>query len=131
MKALFNVSAEVGSLGLSLYVLGLAVGPMSLAFLSEYFGRSPIYMVSYGVFSLYLLGTALVQNLGEFLVLRFLSRTFASVTIANCGGTIADLWDSHEANPAMSVLWGAICGSPSGYFFFSFVAATPDLWDDF
>jgi MFS family permease len=110
MEALFNVSAELGSLGLSLYVLGLAGGPMSLAFLSEYFGRSPTYIGSYGMSLLYLLGTALVHNLGEFLVLRFLSRTSASVIIANFGGTIVDLWDSHEAGPAISVfLWGAIC----------------------
>lgn len=54
---------------------------MSLAPLSEYFGRSPIYIVSYGIYLLFLLGTALVQNLGGFLVLRFLSGAFASVTI--------------------------------------------------
>jgi len=35
MEALFGVSAEAGTLGLSLYVLGLAWGPMSLAPLSE------------------------------------------------------------------------------------------------
>lgn len=31
----FGVSSEVGTLGLSLYVLGLALGPMSIAPLSE------------------------------------------------------------------------------------------------
>ena len=77
----FKVSAEVGTLGLSLYVLGLAFGPMTLAPLSEYFGRSAIYVVSYGVFLLFLVGTALVNNLGGFLVLRLLSGLFSSVTI--------------------------------------------------
>lgn len=81
MEAFFGVSVEVGTLGLSLYVLGLAWGPMSLAPLSEYFSRSPIYIVSYGIFLLYLVGTALVKNLGGFLVLMFLSGMFASVTI--------------------------------------------------
>lgn len=128
MEELFGVSAEVGTLGLSLYVLGLSLGPMSLAPLSEYFGRSPIYIISYGIFLLLLLGTALVQNLGGFLVLRFLSGVFSSVTIANFGGTIADLWNSHETGPAMSIfLWAATCGSPSGYFLMSFVAATHGL----
>ncbi|PMD45819.1 hypothetical protein L207DRAFT_541775 [Hyaloscypha variabilis F] len=107
MKALFNVSTEVGSLGLSLYVLGLAVGPMSLAFLSEYFGRSPIYIVSYGIFLLYLLGIALVQNLGEFLVLRFLCRTFASVTIANLGAPLR-IFGTHMKLVQQSPL--GICG---------------------
>lgn len=35
MEKTFGVSAEVGTLGLSLYVLGLALGPMGLAPLSE------------------------------------------------------------------------------------------------
>jgi len=81
MEATFGVSAEVGTLGLSLYILGLSFGPMTLAPLSEYFGRSPIYIISYGVFLLFLLGSALVKNLGGFLVLRILSGIFSSVTI--------------------------------------------------
>lgn len=121
----FHVSTEVGVLGLSMYVLGLALGPMTLAPLSEYYGRSLLYIVPYGCFLCFLVGTALVQNLGGFLVLRILSGLFASVTIANFGGTIADMWPRGQVGPAMSVfLWAAVCGSPSGYFLFSFVAAT-------
>ena len=77
----FDVSAEIATLGLSLYVLGLAFGPMTLAPLSEYFGRSPIYIISYAVFLLFLMATALVQTLGGFLVLRLISGLFSSVTI--------------------------------------------------
>ena len=77
----FHVSTEVGTLGLSMYVLGLALGPMTLAPLSEYFGRSPIYIISYGIFLLFLVGTALVKNLGGFLALRIISGLFSSVTI--------------------------------------------------
>lgn len=84
----FGVSAEVGELGLSLYVLSLALAPMCLAPLSEYFGRSPIYITSYGVFLAFLLGTALVQNLGGFLVLRLLSGLFSAVTIGECPLTV-------------------------------------------
>ncbi|KAM3084051.1 hypothetical protein ACMFMG_001841 [Clarireedia jacksonii] len=119
----FHVSSEIGVLGLSLYVLGLAFGPMTLAPLSEYYGRTYLYIVPYGVFLLFLLGTALVQSIGGFLVLRFFSGLFASVTIANFGGTIADLWPRDQIGPAMSIfLWAAVCGSPSGYFLMSFVA---------
>ncbi|CAD0089143.1 unnamed protein product, partial [Aureobasidium vineae] len=118
----FGVSSEIGTLGLSIYVAGLALGPMPLAPLSEYFGRTPLYIIPYGFFLLFLLGTALVQNLGGFLVLRFLSGYFSSVTIANFGGTIADLWDVRHTGIAMSLfLWAATCGSPSGYFLMSWV----------
>ncbi|TAQ86180.1 hypothetical protein B7494_g5474 [Chlorociboria aeruginascens] len=132
MEEKFGVSKEVGILGLSLYILGLSLGPMTLAPLSEYFGRSPIYIISYGIFLIYLVGSALVTNLGGFLILRFFSGMFASVTIANFGGTIADLWNSHETGPAMSIfIWAATAGSPTGFFLFSFVAATRSLEDIF
>ena len=81
MEMTFGVSAEVGRLGLSLYVLGLALGPMTLALLSEYFGRSPVYIISYGIFLLCLVGSAFVEDFGGFLVLRILSGMFAGVTI--------------------------------------------------
>ncbi|KAI0130515.1 MFS multidrug transporter-like protein [Xylariales sp. AK1849] len=119
----FNVSETVATLGLSLYILGLALGPMSLAPLSEFFGRSVIYIGSYGVFLLLLAGTALINSVGGFMVLRFFSGLFAAVTIANFGGSIADMWSHHETGIAMSIyLWAATCGSPSGFFAMSFVA---------
>ena len=80
-EADFGVSSEVGVLGQSIYVLALALGPMCLAPLSEYFGRSPIYIVSYGISLTFVLGSALVRNLGGFLVLRFLTGLFTAVTI--------------------------------------------------
>lgn len=119
----FGVSSEIGTLGLSLYILGLALGPMSLGPLSEYYGRTPLYILPYGTFLLFLVGTALVRNIAGFLILRFLSGLFASVTIANFGGTIADLWPREKIGPAMYVfLWAAVCGSPMGFFLMSFVA---------
>lgn len=114
---------EIGALALSLYVLGLAIGPMSLAPLSEYFGRSIVYIVPYAIYLLLLLAAALVEDVGGFLVLRLLCGTFASITVANLGGTIADLWPTHQVGPPMSLfLWAAVCGSPIGNFLLAFVA---------
>lgn len=119
----FGVESTVAQLGLSLYVLGLAFGPMFIAPLSEYYGRTALYLIPYGTFLLFLVGTALIQNVPGFMILRFLSGTFASVTIANFGGSIADLWPRHEVGPAMNVfLWAAVCGSPLGFFLMSLVA---------
>lgn len=42
----FDVSSEVGTVGLSMYILGFAVGPLMLAPMSEYFGRNPVYVFS-------------------------------------------------------------------------------------
>jgi MFS family permease len=118
-----GVHPQIATLGLSLYVLGLAFGPMTLAPLSEYFGRRPVYIVSYGIFLLLLLGTSYVDHLAPFLVLRLFSGYFSSTTISNFGGTIADLWHHHDTGPAMSwFLWAATGGSPTGFVLFSFIA---------
>lgn len=142
----FGLPAGLGTLGLSSYVLGLAFGPMTLAPLSEvrqsknkrvsfprddihtnhlvqYYGRRPVYIYSYFVFLCLLAASAVSPNLAVFLPVRLLSGYFASVTIANFGGTIADLYHPHDTGPAMSLyLWAATCGSPSGFFLMSFVA---------
>ncbi|EOA91089.1 hypothetical protein ACJQWK_11354 [Exserohilum turcicum] len=118
-----GVSPSVALLGLSMYVLGLAFGPTTLAPLSEYYGRRPIYILSYAIFLLLLLGTTYVGSLGVFLVLRFFSGYFSSTTISNFGGTIADLFHHNDTGPAMSwFLWAATGGSPTGFVLFSFIA---------
>jgi MFS family permease len=122
-----DVSAHVATLGLSMYIVGLAAGPMTLAPLSEYFGRRPVYIVAYGVFLLLLLGTTYVETLGPFLLLRLCSGYFSSTTISNFGGTIADLFQHNETGPAMSwFLWAATGGSPTGFVLFSFIAHGKD-----
>jgi MFS family permease len=118
-----GVSPQIATLGLSLYVLGLAFGPMSLAPLSEYYGRRPVYIISYGMFLLLLLATSYVESLAPFLILRLFSGFFSSTTISNFGGTIADLFHHNETGPAMSwFLWAATGGSPTGFVLFSFIA---------
>ncbi|RYP62892.1 hypothetical protein DL771_009541 [Monosporascus sp. 5C6A] len=112
----FGISDEVARLGLSLYILGVALGPMFLA---------PLNTGSYAIFLIFLAGTAVAPCVSVFMVLRFFSGLFAAVTIANFGGTIADLYPQAKTGRAMSVyLWAATCGSPSGFFLLSAVAQT-------
>ena len=68
--------------------------------LSECYGRTTLYVLPYSIFLLFLLGTALVDHLGGFLVVRFLSGLLSSVTVAHFGGTIADRWPRHQVGPA-------------------------------
>ncbi|KZP23555.1 hypothetical protein FIBSPDRAFT_1042725 [Athelia psychrophila] len=82
-----------------------------------HYGRSPIYITSYFLFLLFALGTALVQNLGGFLVLRILAGIFSSATIANFGGTIADLREPHDIGyeGLRKVFW-AMLGIDGGFW---------------
>lgn len=50
----FGISRVVATLGLSVFVMGLGVGPMVLGPLSEFYGRRPIYVVSFTFFIIWL-----------------------------------------------------------------------------
>ena len=67
----FNVSVEVGILGLSFYVLGFALGPIFWAPLSELKGRRlPLVLSMFG-FSIFQLGVAAGKDLQTVLLCRF------------------------------------------------------------
>lgn len=78
------------------FVLALGAGPPVLAPLSETFGRRPVYLICFGIFSLLQIPTALIRHLPSMIVLRFLAGFFGSVAVANGGGTLSDLYESSE-----------------------------------
>jgi MFS family permease len=88
----FDVSKEVATLGLSLYVLGLALGPMISAGLSETFGRRVVYLYCTPIALLFTLGAGLSQGIASLLVCRFLAGAIGAGPLAVGAGTNADLW---------------------------------------
>ncbi len=71
MKEFHESSEPVATLGVTMYLLGLAVGSLILAPLSEIYGRRPVYIGSLGFFALMILPCALAKSLPEVLVVRF------------------------------------------------------------
>ncbi|KAJ4304878.1 hypothetical protein N0V90_000406 [Kalmusia sp. IMI 367209] len=90
----FGVQEFKASLGLALYVLGYGTGPLIFAPLSEVpvFGRNIPYITTFALFVILALPTALVDNLGGLLVLRFLLGFFGSPCLANGGASMGDMY---------------------------------------
>lgn len=88
----FNVSEEVAILGLSLYVLGLALGPMISAGLSETFGRRVVYVFCTPISLLFTLGAGLSRGMPSLLACRFLAGAIGAGPLAVGAGTTVDLW---------------------------------------
>jgi MFS family permease len=87
-----HISSErITTLAITLYVLGIAVGPILVSPLSEVYSRLPVYYASNLVFVAFIIGNTLSANVAEFLVFRFISGYASSVPIALGGGSIADL----------------------------------------
>jgi hypothetical protein len=68
----FGVTSEpLATLGVTMYLVGLAAGSLILAPLSEIYGRRPVYIGALAVFCLLILPCALATSLAEVLVVRF------------------------------------------------------------
>ncbi|TEA19009.1 Polyamine transporter 4 [Colletotrichum sidae] len=88
----FSVSRTESILPLTLYTLGLAIGPVFIAPFSEVFGRKYIYAGTSTLLLAFLGGSAAAQTFSALLVCRFLAGLFGSAGIAVGAGTIADIW---------------------------------------
>ncbi len=76
----FKVTSEpIATLGVTMYLVGLAFGSLILAPLSEIYGRRPVYTGSLLFFCLMVLPCALATGLSEILIVRF----FGYVPIAD------------------------------------------------
>lgn len=86
----FQCSREVAILGVSLFVLGFAVGPLLWAPMSEVYGRRVVLILSLMFFTAFTAGTAGAQNIETLLILRFFAGSLGSAPMAVSGGTISD-----------------------------------------
>ncbi|KAL1612134.1 hypothetical protein SLS60_000357 [Paraconiothyrium brasiliense] len=123
IQAEFGVSQELTTLLLALYVLGFAVGPVVLAPLSEYFGRRPIYAVSWFILFMFQSPIALAPNYGTLVVCRFIGGFAGGAPLTNTGGTISDLFKRDE-NGVIMAFYGvsSTFGPPSALVISGYLA---------
>src|SRR5277367_4812626 len=103
----FNVSVEVVTLGVSLFVLGFAIGPLLWAPFSEMYGRQILFFGTYAMLTFFNAGAAGSQNIQTLLILRFFAGAFGSSPLTNAGGVIADIFPASQRGIAMSVFAAA------------------------
>lgn len=113
MMAEFHMSQEVATLGVSLFVLGFAVGPLLWAPLSELFGRQILFVATYAALTAFNGGCAGAQNSWTLLILRFWAGAFGSSPLTNAGGIIADMFPAADRGLAMSLFAAAPFLGPS------------------
>ncbi|KAL2834367.1 putative MFS transporter [Aspergillus cavernicola] len=88
----FDISTEVFTLGLSLFVLG-----------SELYGRQVLWIITHIAMVAFLGGSVGSQNVATLLVLRFFAGTFGGSPLVNSGGTIADLFPPAQRGLALTI----------------------------
>lgn len=103
----FHISTEVVTLGVSLYVLGFAIGPLIWAPMSELYGRQVLFFGTYAMLTIFNAGAVGAQNIQTLLVLRFFAGAFGSSPLTNAGGVIADIFEAKERGLALSIFAAA------------------------
>ncbi|CAN8101262.1 unnamed protein product [Discula destructiva] len=116
------------SLVVSIYVLGLGLGPMIFAPLSEIYGRVPIYHACNVGFIAFHVACALSPSLGSLIAFRFLAGFFGSCATTNGGASIADMVPQERRGAFMGAfavgpILGPVVGPVAGGFL-----ATAEGW---
>ena len=121
-------SPELALSGISLFVLGFAVGPVFWAPLGEMYGRQITFFISYAALTALNAGTCAAKNITTVAVLRFLAGAFGSSPLTNSGGVIADMFDAKDRGfagalfamapflgPAIGPIAGGFLGDAAGW----------------
>ncbi len=102
MNEEFNTSRIVATLGLSTFVLGIALGPFWSP-LAEFYGRRPIYLASFAGFIIWIIPSAVAQNIQTMIVARFFQGLAGSAFLSVSGGTVGDMFTHDTMLAPMSI----------------------------
>lgn len=104
MNPEFGISTIVGTLGLSTFVLGIALGPLLMSPLSEFYGRRPIYLVSWTMFLIWIIPSAVARNAETMIVVRFFDGFAGSSFLSVAGGTVNDVFRREAIQAPMTII---------------------------
>lgn len=109
----FQASTTLLTAGISLFVLGFALGPLLWAPLSEIYGRQLIFFITFLAFSAFEAGATADAGVATLLVMRFFAGSFGSSPFTNAGGVIADIFPANERGAAMGIFSLAPSAGPT------------------
>ncbi|KAJ9093715.1 hypothetical protein QFC21_006311 [Naganishia friedmannii] len=99
----FGISSEVAILTVSLFVIGLGLGPLLLGPVSEFVGRRAVYLGSFAAFLLFNIPVAFANNAPVHLIFRFMTGLAGSSFLSVAGGTVADLFENDKLGTPMAI----------------------------
>ncbi|EPY51058.1 MFS transporter [Schizosaccharomyces cryophilus OY26] len=100
----FHASIPVASLGTCTYLVGFSMGSLPFAPLSGIYGRFIVYLITLIVFTLLQIGGGVAQNVWTLAIIRYFQGFFGSTPLANCGGTVSDIYSPVEYTFTVPIL---------------------------
>lgn len=121
MAGLHESSQAVGSLMITIYLLGYALGPLFLAPMSEMYGRYPVIVGACWFFVTFLLGCSFTPSMPALIIMRFLAGTGGSAVMAIAPAIVADLCPVERRSLAMGTILVRVLGKGSAKFLTAFI----------
>ncbi|KAH8894672.1 MFS general substrate transporter [Thozetella sp. PMI_491] len=108
-----NSNETIGTLVVSIYLLGYAIGPLFLAPLSELYGRLRLYYTTSLLFILFNIACAKSNNFPMLIVFRVLTGMAGACPLTIGPGSIADMFEQEQRGRVMSIWTLPILLGPS------------------
>lgn len=99
----YGVIEVVGILGITLYVLGFALGPVVYGPLSELYGRRNLLIISSFGFTLFQFAVATGENLQTILICRFFAGCVGAAPLAVIPAAMSDMFDNYSRGKVVSI----------------------------
>ncbi|GAA5891372.1 hypothetical protein JCM8208_002605 [Rhodotorula glutinis] len=112
MAAHYNVSEEVITLTVCVFVVGFGLGPLLLSPLSEMYGRRIVYVVSVFLYFIWTLPECITDSVAVLIIFRFLAGCSIAGVMCNAAGSIGDVWHVNERGFPMAIFSGILFISP-------------------
>jgi DHA1 family multidrug resistance protein-like MFS transporter len=103
VAAEFHVGRVVATLGISLYVLGFATGPVVWAPLSELFGRRPVLLMSGLGFICFTFAVATAKDIQTVMICRGFTGILGAAPLVVVPAAFADLFDNKTRGKAITI----------------------------
>ncbi|KPM34309.1 hypothetical protein AK830_g12265 [Neonectria ditissima] len=101
----FNASETITNLSVALYMISMAIFPLWWSSFSEEFGRRSIYIISFTLFVIFSVLSAISTNITMLIVFRMCAGGASASAHSTGAGSIADLFEVFERGRAMSIFY--------------------------
>jgi DHA1 family multidrug resistance protein-like MFS transporter len=91
LEEYYHTSEEVILLGVALFVLGFALGPLVFGPMAQLIGNRPTYIGSYLCFTAFAFGASEARNIQTLIVMRFFSAVMGSSSLNNVPASIGQV----------------------------------------
>ncbi|KAK9449611.1 major facilitator superfamily domain-containing protein [Limtongia smithiae] len=109
----YDVPLLVSMLGVTVFMLGIGLGPLFFAPVSELYGRKKGVLYPLAVSGIFSVACAVSRTFPSIMITRFFEGFFGGAPVANSGGVLGDIWRPRTRAIALVAYGLVVTGGPA------------------